>query len=379
MAPFDKHPVQSTAKSRVFCYDRIVSKIDNGERLTKEDAHLLFACTDLDFLAKLSDFRRRQINGNNVYFNQNFHIEPSNVCIHRCRFCSYRRNDIEEEGAWAWSIEDMCRYSCQKYHSAITEVHITGSAHPNRDLRFYADLVKALRATLPPQVTIKAFSAVEIDNMCRMAGVSHQDGLCLLKECGLSAIPGGGAEIFDPDLRKQICPDKTDAQTWLSIHDTAHRLGIASNATMLFGHIETIEHQIDHLEQIRRQQDISGGFTAFIPLKFRSAHNEMSHLGETNLLSTLRLFAISRLFLDNIPHIKAYWPMLGKETTQMALLFGADDVDGTIQQSTKIYSMAGAEEDPSFTKEELRRVIEAAGYCAVERDSFYKKSYLCTN
>jgi aminodeoxyfutalosine synthase len=227
---------------------------------------------------------------------------------------------------------------------------------------------------VPPQVTIKAFSAIEIDDMCQMAGRSHQEGLELLQERGLNAIPGGGAEIFDPAVRTQICPDKADAQTWLSIHDTAHRMGIPSNATILFGHIETPEQQIDHLDQIRNQQDKSGGFTAFIPLKYRSAHNELSHLGEAHLMHTLRLFALSRLFLDNIPHIKAYWPMLGKEATQMALLFGADDLDGTIEQSTKIYSMAGAEEqNPGFTKKEVCTLIETAGYCPVERDSFYKE------
>ena len=358
----------------------IARKVECGARLSKEDAVRLLSCTDLGFLARLSDTKRRQINGTNVYFNQNFHIEPSNVCIHRCRFCSFRRNSVEEEGAWAWTIEEICRYARQKYHPAITEVHVTGSVHPQRDLVFYAELIKALRTTLPPQVTIKAFSAIEIDDMCRVAGKSHLEGLRLLKEGGLGAIPGGGAEIFDPTIRHQICPDKCDASTWLSIHDTAHRLGISSNATMLFGHIESTEHQIDHLDRIRNQQDISGGFTAFIPLKYRSANNELSHLKEVSLLQTLRLFAVSRLFLDNIPHIKAYWPMLGKEVTQMALLFGADDLDGTIQQSTKIYSMAGAEEqDPGFTKEELCDLIETTGYCAVERDSFYNNRYLCTN
>ena len=366
------------ALGRLACYDALSQKINENLRLTKDDARLLFSCTDLDFLSGLSDARRRRINGCNVYFNQNFHIEPSNVCIHRCRFCSFRRNSIDNEGAWAWSVEEVCRYALEKYHSGITEVHITGSVHPNRDLFFYANMVKSLRTVLPPEVTIKAFSAVEIDGMCQMAGKSHREGLTLLKECGVDAIPGGGAEIFDPSVRAQICPDKVDADTWLSIHDTAHKLGLKSNATMLFGHVETTEHQIDHLDRIRNQQDRSGGFSAFIPLKYRSEHNELSHLKEASLLQTLRLFAVSRLFLDNIPHMKAYWPMLGKESTQMALLFGADDLDGTIQQSTKIYSMAGAEEQyPDFTEQELRAMVEAAGYCAVERDSFYKNRYLC--
>ena len=342
------------------------------ERLSKDEAIRLLERTDLDVLSGLADAKRRQINGDKVYYNQNFHIEPSNVCLHRCAFCAYRRSNLKEEGAWAWSIEEVCRYAAQKYHQNISEVHITGSVHPDRDLFFYADLLEALRAILPAQVAIKAFSAVEIDFMCRLAGKSHQEGLTLLQEKGLQALPGGGAEIFDPTVRQQICPNKTDAPTWLSIHDTAHRLGITTNATMLFGHLETPEQQVDHLDLIRTQQDKSGGFTAFIPLKYRSAHNELSYLGEVDLLPTLRLFAVSRLFLDNIPHIKAYWPMLGKETAQMSLLFGVDDLDGTIEQSTKIYSMAGAEElNPNLSQGELCDMIRAAGYLPVERNSFY--------
>jgi len=367
-------PIPNTASSRVFCYEPIASKVKRGERLSTEQAIRLLDCTDLDFLAGLADVTRRRINGDRVFYNQNFHIEPSNVCLHRCRFCSFRRNSVEEEGAWAWSIEEVCQYARQKYHPGISEVHVTGSVHPDRNLFFYADLIEALRVVLPAHVSIKAFSAVEIDYMCRSAGKSHIEGLELLREKGLNAIPGGGAEIFDAHLRSQICPDKTDAQTWLSIHDSAHQLGIASNATMLFGHLESPEQQVDHLERIRNQQDKSGGFIAFIPLKYKSARNELSHLGEADLLHTLRLFAVSRLFLDNIPHLKAYWPMLGKEATQMALLFGADDLDGTIRQSTKIYSMAGAEEqNPDMDKGVLRNLIRTAGYLPVERDSFYRE------
>ena len=373
MPPSNDYPIQNTTAGRVFCYDKILRKIEHGERLSKEDAMRLLDCDNLSLLAELADVKRRQINGKKVYFNQNFHIEPSNVCVHRCRFCSYRRCSEDEEGAWTLSMEQMRLFALEKIHPQITEVHITGSVHPHRDIHFYADLIKALRATLASQVSIKAFSAIEIDGMCRMARVSHQEGLCILKEAGVEAIPGGGAEIFDPDIRSKICPDKADAQTWLSIHDTSHRLGISSNATMLFGHIETPQHQVAHLDLIRKQQDKSGGFTAFIPLKYRSAHNELSHLGEVDIIQTMRLFAVSRLFLDNIPHIKAYWPMLGKEATQMALLFGADDIDGTIQRSTKIYSMAGAEEQrPDFTKEELVSFIKSADYQAIERDSFYR-------
>ena len=353
----------------------ITKKIKQGERLSKEDAIRLLGCNDLNYLSQLSDYRRRLLNGDSVFFNQNFHIEPSNVCIHRCKFCSFRRNHKDESGAWEWSIEEVCRYAMQKYHPGVTEVHITGSVHPKRDLFFYANMIEALHDVLPAQVAIKAFSAIEIDYMCQLSNKSHKEGLSLLKESGLNAIPGGGAEIFDPTLRMQICPGKSSAQTWLSIHDTAHHLGIQSNATMLFGHMETPNQLVDHLDQIRNQQDKSGGFSAFIPLKYRSAHNELSHLGEVDMVHTLRLFAVSRLFLDNIRHIKAYWPMLGKEATQMALLFGADDLDGTIQQSTKIYSMAGVEQlNPNFTKEEMCSLIETACYRPVERHTFYSEN-----
>jgi aminodeoxyfutalosine synthase len=268
----------------------------------------------------------------------------------------------------------MCRYTAEQFHPEITEVHITGSAHPHRDLLFYLHLIESLRTVLPPQVAIKAFSAIEIINMCRIAGQSVHEGITMLKEKGLNIIAGGGAEIFDSTVRAQICPDKPDAEAWLSVHRIAHQLNVPSNATMLFGHIETVDHQIDHLERIRNLQDQSGGFNAFIPLKYRAAHNNLTSFGEVDIMHTLRLFAVSRLFLDNIPHIKVYWPMLGKEAAQMALLFGADDIDGTIQKSTKIFSMAGAEEqNPSFSKEELCSMIKSAGYSPVERDSYYRE------
>ena len=347
--------------------------IDFSKRLNKREAVELLLHPDLAFLSQLADDRRRLLNGDLVFYNQNFHIEPSNVCVHRCKFCSFRRDTPQDEGAWTLTIEEMCNDAFEKYHPRITEVHITGGVHPHRNLFFYTRLIKALRKSLPNHVSIKAFSAIEIDDMCKMADVSVCEGLRILKKQGVDAIPGGGAEIFDPKLRAFICPDKADVQRWLSIHDEAHRLGISSNATMLFGHLETVEQQVNHLEHIRIQQDKSGGFSAFIPLKYKAKHNQLTHLGEADTLQTMRLFAVSRLFLDNIPHIKAYWPMLGKEATQLALLFGADDLDGTIQKSTKIYSMAGAEDqEPNMSIDELCLLVKAAGYRPVERDSFYR-------
>jgi aminodeoxyfutalosine synthase len=219
---------------------------------------------------------------------------------------------------------------------------------------------------------VKAFSAIELDYMIRRSGLTIEEGLSQLKEYGLDSIPGGGAEIFDEELRKKICDQKASSELWLTIHETAHRLGIPSNATMLYGHIETYAHRIDHLERLRALQDKTSGFNAFIPLKFRKANNTMSYLGEVSLIEDLRNYAVSRIYLDNIPHIKAYWPMIGKETAQVSLSFGADDLDGTIDDTTRIYSMAGAgDQNPSMTTEEICNIIRTAGFEPVERDSVY--------
>jgi aminodeoxyfutalosine synthase len=257
----------------------------------------------------------------------------------------------------------------------VTEVHIVGGVHPERDVHFYASLLAAVKQCLP-QVIIKAFTAVEIDYMAQKEGWTYEKCLQLLKQMGLEAMPGGGAEIFDETVRHRICPDKTGSQTWLEIHETAHRLGIRTNATMLFGHIETPAHRIDHLLRLRELQDKTGGFDAFIPLKYKAQHNKLGIAGEVSTMEVLRNFAVCRLLLDNIPHLKAYWPMLGKGVMQLALRFGADDIDGTIDDSTKIYSMAGADEQhPTLTVEELKNYVADAGFQAVERNTFYEEIF----
>ena len=254
---------------------------------------------------------------------------------------------------------------------AVTEVHIVGGVHPSYDLHYWGSLIKKIKE-YRPALHVKAFSAIELDYMISQAGLSIEQGLTILKEYGLDSIPGGGAEIFDEELRKTICDEKASSELWLEIHETAHRLGIPSNATMLYGHIENYSHRIDHMERLRLLQDKTGGFNAFIPLKYKKSNNSMSYLGEVNTIEDLRNYAVSRIYLDNFPHIKAYWPMTGKECAQMSLSFGADDMDGTIDDTTRIYSMAGSkEENPAMSSEEICALIRQSGFVPVERDSLY--------
>ncbi len=348
----------------------IVSKSISRERITPEEAKQLYLEAPLWLLSKLAVERKRAVSGDEVYYNRNFHIEPTNVCLFRCKFCSYRR-DVDSPDRWDYTMEEMLDIARGYMGSDVTEVHIVGGVHPRHDLYFFEELIREIRKILP-SVAIKAFTAVELRYMIIKAGLTPREGLQRLIAAGMSAIPGGGAEIFAEAVRSKICPEKCSGEEWLEMHGEAHRLGIKTNATMLYGHIETLDDRLDHLDKLRQQQDATGGFNAFIPLKFRSRNNELSYLGERSVVEDLRMIAVSRLFLDNIPHIKAYWVMYGKATTEMALAFGADDVDGTIDDSTKIYSMAGAEDSrPRMTIEEIERMASQAGFRAVERDTHY--------
>ncbi len=350
----------------------IAALVRQGERLSGEDALTLWREAPLWLLGELATERKRRVSGDKVYYNRNFHLEPTNVCLFECKFCSYRRA-AGEEGAWDHSMEEIVALAEARRDSGATEVHIVGGVHPVHDLYYYVEMIRRIKQVLP-KVCIKAFTAVELGYMIRRAGLSTEEGLRLLKEAGMESIPGGGAEIFDAEIRTRICPQKGTAEEWLALHGAAHRMGIDTNATMLYGHIESIEHRIDHILRVRSQQDETGGFNAFIPLKFRAAHNAMSELGETSVVDDLRTLAMSRLLLDNVPHIKAYWVMYGKQTAELALSFGADDIDGTIDDSTKIYSMAGAEERrPTMNIEEIERMCAAAGLRAVERDTHYNE------
>lgn len=350
----------------------IAEKVISGERISVEEGVILFEKGSLPYLSILADLVYQRHHENKVFFNRNFHIEPTNICINHCAFCSYRRRK-GQEGSWEFSTEEMlCKVESYK-GTGVTEVHIVGGVHPDRDVYFYASLLKQIKLIMP-SIFIKAFTAVEIEAMCRFASLPIGQGLALLKESGLDSMPGGGAEIFDETLRQKICPDKTGSEDWLMIHKTAHKLGIETNSTMLYGLIEKYEHRIDHLNRLRELQDITGGFNAFIPLKFRHYNNLFSHVEETTTLEDLKNYAVSRIFLDNIPHLKAYWPMIGKPVAQLSLAFGVDDLDGTIDDSTKIYSMAGsAEKNPAASTQELIAMIKGAGRIPVERDTLYNR------
>ncbi|MFA5818969.1 MAG: aminofutalosine synthase MqnE [Bacteroidales bacterium] len=348
----------------------IAGKITGNIRITPEEGLLLYKKADLALLGLLAGIVRRKHNGNFAYFNHNFHIEPTNKCIYNCRFCSYHKPEGDPE-SWEYSHEEMLDIVKRFDNKNVTEVHIVGGVHPSYDLHYWGPLIKRIKEHRP-DLHVKAFSAIELDYMITRAGCTIEEGLKLLKGYGLDSIPGGGAEIFDEELRKMICDEKSSSELWLTIHETAHRIGIPSNATMLYGHIETYNHRIDHMERLRTLQDKTGGFNAFIPLKYKKSNNSMSYLGEVNIIEDLRNYAVSRIYLDNFPHIKAYWPMTGKEIAQLSLSFGVDDMDGTIDDTTRIYSMAGSkEEKPAMTTEEICHLIREAGFIPVERDSLY--------
>ena len=350
---------------------KIGFKILNGERLQEAEGVTLFEKGSLSWLGALANFVREKKHGNITYFNRNFHIEPTNVCVFNCSFCSYSRGYAHREEGWELSIEQMMHIVKSYDGKPVTEVHIVGGVHPKMNMEFFLELLRSIKAHRP-DLHIKAFTPVELDYMFRKAKLTVQEGMQLAREAGLDSLPGGGAEIFHPEIRKQICDDKVDADGWLTIHRTAHQLGMHSNATLLYGHIEAYHHRIDHMERLRQLQDETGGFNTFIPLKFRNKDNDMQHIPESSIIEDMRMYAVSRLYLDNFPHIKAYWPMLGRQQAQLTLSFGVNDMDGTIDDSTKIYSMAGSEEQsPTMTTAELVQLIRSAGRTPIERGTLY--------
>ncbi len=348
----------------------IIEKVYSNQRINTEEGIALYEKAPLSLLGVLANYVRETKHGNNTYFNRNFHIEPTNICIYDCTFCSYKRN-LNEEDAWEYQLQDILNMVKSYEGKAITEVHIVGGVHPRRNLEYYGNMLSKIKE-LRPDLHIKGFTAVELEFMIRKSGYTIKEGLKRLKEYGLDSIPGGGAEIFDEKIRKTVCGAKSTSKIWLEIHETAHQVGLPSNATILYGHIENYSHRIDHLKQLRDLQDRTGGFNTFIPLKYRKENNHLSHIGEVTTSEDLRNYAVSRIFLDNIPHLKAYWPMIGQQTTQLALSFGVDDIDGTIDDSTKIYSMAGVEEQkPTMNTQQLVSLVHKSGRDAVERDTLY--------
>jgi len=350
---------------------QIGEKIISGKRISKEEALQLFENGSLAFLGAMANHVRESRHGQKTYFNRNFHIEPTNVCVFSCKFCSYSRLYAHREEGWELSIEDMLNIVKKYDDQAVTEVHIVGGVHPKMDIHYFADLLRKIKAHRPG-LHIKGFTAVELDYMFRKAKMTIAEGMLYLHEAGLDSLPGGGAEIFDPEIREQISADKVNADGWLAIHAAAHALGMHSNATMLYGHIEKYEHRIDHMDRLRKMQDETKGFNCFIPLKFRNHDNDMSHVPESGIVEDMKMYAVARIFMDNFPHLKAYWPMLGRQNAQLTLSFGVNDLDGTIDDTTKIYSMAGSEEQkPSMSTTELVSLIKQAKRKPVERDTLY--------
>ena len=363
--------IQSIIENAAPELQAIARKVIQKERISPEEGILLYEKGELAFLGAMANHVRERLHGDKAFFNRNFHVEPTNICVFDCKFCSYSRLLKHKQEGWEMTEEEILDKVRSYDEQPITEVHIVGGVHPKMGLQYFASLIKKIKE-IRPEIHVKAFTAVELDYMCRKAKVSYEEGLQILKDHGQDSLPGGGAEIFDEELRAIICGDKCSSEQWLEIHETAHRLGMPSNATMLYGHIETFAHRVDHMSRLRELQDKTGGFNTFIPLKFRNQDNQMSNVPEVSMIDDLKNYAISRIFMDNFPHLKAYWPMIGRHTAQMSLNFGVDDIDGTIDDSTKIYSMAGSEEqNPSLSTEQLVQLIKEAGRTPIERDTLY--------
>lgn len=349
----------------------IASKVYAGERISGDEALVLYTEAPLGFTGHLANYVREKRHGNRTFFNRNFHIEPTNVCVYDCKFCSYSRVIKKRGEGWEYTIDDMLDIVRRYDDQPVTEVHIVGGVLPQYDVAFYTELFRRIK-THRPDLHIKALTPVEYHYIFKKDRVAYSDGMAMMLEAGLDSLPGGGAEIFAPEIRDQICKDKCDADQWLEIHRIWHTLGMRSNATILYGHIEQYAHRVDHMQRLRDLQDETGGFQTFIPLKFRNKDNQMSQVPESTVIEDLKNYAVSRIFLDNFDHIKAYWPMIGRTTAQMSLAFGVDDLDGTIDDTTKIYSMAGAEEqNPALSTRQLVNLIRTVSRQPIERDTLY--------
>ena len=348
-------------------------KVIAGERLSFEDGLRLYEAKDLLALGALADHVNRERNGDRVYFVQNRHINPTNICAVHCNFCSFRR-DGHESDAYLWSVDQIVERAGQTFTQRTSEFHIVGGLHPELKMDYYCGMLRELKQAFP-HVHLKAFTAVEIDYLAQICDLSWHEVLRQLKDAGLDAMPGGGAEIFHERVRRKICPEKVDGDGWLAIHGLAHGLGIKTNATMLYGHIETAEERVDHLIRLREQQDQTGGFVTFIPLAYHPENNNLGrtrHLDFTTGFEDLRNLAISRLMLDNFAHVKGYWIMITPRLAQLSLSFGVSDMDGTVVEE-KIYHNAGARTEQGMTRNELAHLIRAAGKVPVERDALYNE------
>ncbi len=349
----------------------ITEKAEAGARLTFDDGLVLLKHPDLLGVGQIANRVRERMHGNATYFNRNLHLNATNVCEADCLFCSFARLREGMAGAYTMSISQAVEWIEKRYVPGMTEVHIVNGLNPDLPFDYYTDLLAAIRHRFP-DLHLKAFTAVEIHYFARKFEMSYGEVLERLVEAGLGSLPGGGAEIFAERARRKLCRDKVDADGWLEVHRTAHRLGLKSNCTMLYGTVERPEERIDHLVRLRNLQDETGGFQSFIPLAYHRENNRLGRLPEPTGADDLRMIAVSRLMLDNIPHIKAYWIMLGVEIAQIAQRFGANDMDGTVVEE-KIYHMAGSESPAGMSVEELCRVIRAVGRAPVERNTVYER------
>jgi len=352
-------------------FEEIRKKVEDGRRLSAADGEFLYGDDiDLHAVGELADMVRQRKSGEVVYYNINMHLNPTNACIYRCALCAFSCNP-DDRRAYVMSDDEILASGREAVDAGCTELHIVSGLHPDKKYDWYLGIIALLHGAFP-QLHLKAWTPIEVARFAETTGRSARSILEELKQAGLGSMPGGGAEIFDPGVRSEICPRKVDAKKWLSIHRAAHQLGLRTNATMLYGHIESAEHRIDHLVALRQLQDVTGGFQAFVPLSFHPDNTRLAHLPKPSSLVELRTVAISRLMLDNFDHVKAYWVSLGVGTAQAALAYGADDIDGTVR-CEKIQHDAGADSPELLTVEEIRRLITEAGRQPVERDSIYRR------
>lgn len=369
----ENHPDHLVEAEKDVRLVEIAHAVYEENRISTNDAEYLYENASLSFLGVLANEIKSRRHGDKVFFNRNFHVEPTNICVYSCSFCSYSRLIKQRSQGWEYTHEEIMDIIRSFDNKEVTEVHVVGGVMPQYDMAFYTKLFREVKEHRPA-LHLKALTPVEYHYIFKKAKLSYEEGMAEIKASGVDSLPGGGAEIFDEEIREKIAGGKCSSDEWLRIHEIWHQLGMKSNATILYGHIETFAHRVDHMDRLRKLQDRTGGFQTFIPLKFRNQDNEMSHLPEVSIIEDLRNYAISRIFLDNFDHIKAYWPMLGRNQAQLALSFGVDDIDGTIDDTTKIYSMAGSEEQsPSLSTVELVKLIKAVNKKPIERDSLYNE------
>ncbi len=347
----------------------IWEKISRGKRLNKKDGLILYNSNDLTGIGKMADYVRKKHHKSKAYYVYNQHINYTNVCINRCRFCAFAR-DKGENGSYTYSLDDVKKRLMERIDEPIREIHIVGGLNPKLPFEYYTKLLKLVNK-IRPNATLKAFTAVEIDYLSQISGKSLEQTIEILKDAGLGMIPGGGAEVISKRIHNELFPKKIDGKRWIEVMESVHKAGLTANATMLYGHIETHEERVDHFLTLRELQDKTGGFSAFIPLAFHPENTALSGFSNTTGFDDLKTIAISRLILDNFDHIKAYWVMIGEKLAQVALSFGADDLDGTIVEE-KITHMAGAKSPKGLAKEKMEYLIASAGFTPVERDSFYR-------